>query len=452
MTNTQYFDKLPPQSIEAEQSLLGSLMLDKNAIIKVADFLSPVDFYRKTHQDIYQSMQDLYEQGEPIDVLTVSTRLEEKELLKNVGGKTYLSQLINIVPTASHLLHYAKIVHRKRILRDLIDAAHNITQLGYTESEDVDLLLDEAEKKIFNISQRFLQQEFLPVKSTLEEAFERIDKLHKRERAYRGIPTGFKDLDDLVAGFQKSDLVVLAARPSIGKSALAIDIARFVATQEKQPVGMFTLEMSKEQVVDRILSAESKVDLWKIRTGNLSHKGEDNDFARIQNAIGTLSEAPIFIDDTPSANILHMRTMARRLQSRHGLGLIVVDYLQLMEPRIQSESMVQQVTEISRSLKGLARELSIPVLAVSQLSRAVEQRSPQIPRLSDLRESGSIEQDADLVLFIYREDREKRDSERKNIIDLIVAKHRNGPLGQLELYFDEKIVSFKNLARSHQKE
>lgn len=452
MTNTQYFDKLPPQSIEAEQSLLGSLMLDKNAIIKVADFLSPVDFYRKTHQDIYQSMQDLYEQSEPIDVLTVSTRLEEKELLKNVGGKTYLSQLINIVPTASHLLHYAKIVHRKRILRDLIDAAHSITQLGYTESEDVDLLLDEAEKKIFNISQRFLQQEFLPVKSTLEEAFERIDKLHKRERAYRGIPTGFTDLDNLVAGFQKSDLVVLAARPSIGKSALAIDIARFVATQEKQPVGMFTLEMSKEQVVDRILSAESKVDLWKIRTGNLSYKGEDNDFARIQNAIGTLSEAPIFIDDTPSANILHMRTMARRLQSRHGLGLIVVDYLQLMEPRIQSESMVQQVTEISRSLKGLARELSIPVLAVSQLSRAVEQRSPQIPRLSDLRESGSIEQDADLVLFIYREDREKRDSERKNIIDLIVAKHRNGPLGQLELYFDEKIVSFKNLARIHQKE
>jgi len=448
-TQSSQIAKLPPQSIEAEQSLLGSLMLDKNAVTKVADFLRPADFYRKSHQNIYEAVLHLYEKGESIDILTVSAYLKERNFLTESGGKTYLTQLINMVPTASHSLPYAKIVHRKKILRDLIEAAHGINILGYTESQDVDLLLDEAEKKIFTISQRFLKQEFLHIKPALEEAFERIDKLHKKERALRGLATGFIDLDSLLAGLQRSDLIVLAARPGIGKSALATDIARSIAINEKKSVGIFTLEMSKEQVVDRFLAAESGVDLRRIRTGELSYKGEDNDFTRLQNAIGRLSEAPIFIDDTPSANVLQMRAMSRRLQTKHDLGLIIVDYLQLMEPRTISDSMVQQVTEISRSLKGLARELNVPVLAVSQLSRAVEQRSPQIPRLSDLRESGSIEQDADVVLLIYREDRERPNTERKNIIDLIIAKHRNGPLGKVELYFDERIVSFRNLERMH---
>ena len=446
----QQVEKLPPQNIEAERSLLGALMLSKNAIVNVADFLDSSDFYRKIHQGIYEAMIDIYEQGEPIDVLTISTRLQEKGILKDVGGKAYLTELINTVPTASHVLHYAKIVHKKKVLRDLIDVAHAITLLGYNEEEDVDSLLDEAERKIFNVSQRFIKQEFLPVKSALEEAFERIDKLHKKETPYRGVATGFSDLDNILAGFQKSDLIVLAARPSVGKSALAVDIARSVAINEKQPVGIFTIEMSKEQVVDRLLSSQSGVDLWRLRTGNLSHKGEDNDFTRIQNAIGALSEAPIFIDDTPGINVLQMRTMARRLQSRHGLSLLIVDYLQLMEPRKSTDNMVQQITEISRSLKGLARELNVPLLAVSQLSRAVEQRSPQIPRLSDLRESGSIEQDADVVLFIYREDREKENTERKNIVDIIIAKHRNGPTGKIGLYFDDQTVSFRTLERVHE--
>ncbi len=445
-------EKLPPQSVEAERSLLGSLMIGGDAILKVADFLQPQDFYRKPHQQIYEAMMEIYEQGEPIDVLTVSARLEGRGILKDMGGKASLTELINTVPTAAHVVHYAKIVHEKKILRDLIEVAHAITLLGYNEEEEVDRLLDDAEQKVFNISKRFLRQEFMPVRLALEEAFERIDRLHKKETPYRGVATGFLDLDNILAGLQKSDLVVLAARPSIGKSALALDIARAVAVNEKQTVGIFTLEMSKEQVIDRLLSSQSGVDLWRIRTGNLSYKGEDNDFTRIQEAIGTLSESPIFIDDTPGANVLQMRTMARRLQSRHGLSLLIVDYLQLMEPRRASDNMVQQVTEISRSLKGLARELNVPVLAVSQLSRAVEQRSPQIPRLSDLRESGSIEQDADVVLFIYREDREKEHTDRKNIIDIIIAKHRNGPVGKIELYFDEKTVGFRNLEKIREDE
>lgn len=445
-------DKLPPQSIEAEKSVLGCLMLDKNAIIKVADFLKPKDFYKAVHQEIYKVMMELFEKEDPIDLLAVSDRLKDKNLLEEIGGSSYLTDLINSVPTASHVINYAKIVQRKRILRDLIEASQEIGQMGYNESEDIDILLDQAEQRIFGITQKSLTQNFIPVKATLEEAFERIDTLAKHGGESRGLPTGFTQLDNILAGFQKSDLLILASRPSMGKSSLALNIGTHIAINRKIPVGIFSLEMSKDQVVDRLIASEANVDLWRLRTGKLSAEGDDNDFTRIQRALGILAEAPIYIDDAASSNILQMRAMARRLQAEKGLGLIVVDYLQLMEPRNANESLVSQVTEISRSLKNLARELNVPVLALSQLSRAVEQRSPQIPRLADLRESGALEQDADVVLFIYREDRYSADTSRKNIADIIIAKHRNGPVGKVELYFDEGRVSFRNLEKTYSEE
>ena len=438
-------DRLPPQNIEAEQSVLGCLLIDTNAIIKVADFLKPRDFYRLSHKMIYEVIMDLFSKTEPIDFLSVSSRLKEKNQFEEIGGTTYLTTLANVVPTASHALSYAKIVQRKKVLRDLIEASHDIGLLGYNEDEDVDTLLDQAENRIFGISQHSISQNFLHVKDTLSDAFNRIDQLSKHEGDLRGLRTGFTQLDNILAGLQKADLIILAARPSIGKSALAVDIARNVALQEKVPVGLFSLEMSQDQVVDRLLSAHSNVDLWKIRTGRLSSDGEENDFTRIQHTLGVLSEAPLFIDHSPTVNMNQMRSMTRRLQAEHGLGLIVVDYLQLIQPRNPNDNEVQQITEISRSLKALARELNVPILALSQLSRAVEQRSPQIPRLSDLRQSGSIEQDSDVVLFIYREDRDKKDSPRKNIADIIIAKHRNGPVGKIELYFDEQRVTYRNI-------
>ncbi len=442
-------DKLPPQNIEAEKSLLGCLMIDPEAILKVVDFLIPRDFYKRNHQSIYGTMKGLFEKREPIDVLSVSSKLKEKNQFEEIGGASYLTGLVNSVPTASHVLSYAKLVQQKRILRDLIDASHQIGTLAYQESEDVDSLLDSAEKKIFSIAQKSLTQTFTPVKETLEETFKRIDELSKHKGGLRGTPTGFKALDNILAGLQKSDLIILAARPSIGKSALATDIARHVALEKKIPVGIFSLEMSKDQVIDRLIAAQADIDLWRLRTGRLSDEGENNDFDRIRTAMGVLSEAPIFIDDAASSNVLQMRAMARRLQADKGLGLLIIDYLQLMEARNPNQTMVQQVTEISRSLKGLARELNVPVLVISQLSRAVEQRTPQIPRLSDLRESGAQEQDADVVLFIYREDRYKPNTERKNVADIIIAKHRNGPVGKIELYFDEQRVSFRDIEKGY---
>jgi replicative DNA helicase len=447
--NTQKLEhRIPPQNVEAEQSVLGSLMLDKDAVMKVVDFLLPKDFYRDIHHTIYSAMVSLFERREPIDILSVTNKLKETGDIKNIGGQAYLAELVNSVPTASNITHYAKIVQRKRILRELIAASYDIAQLGYREEEDIDVLLDEAEKRIFGISEKSLSQNFIQVRSSLEEAFERIDKLHRHEGETRGVPTGFADLDNYLAGLQKSDLIVLAARPSLGKTSFALDIARNVAIKSKMPVGIFSLEMSREQVVDRLIASQADVDLWRIRTGNLSSKGEDNDFLRIQNALGVLSEAPIFIDDSPSPTIIQMRAMARRLQAEHNLGLVIVDYLQLIQPRTSFESMVQQVTEISRSLKALAREINVPVLAVSQLSRAVESRSPQIPRLSDLRDSGSIEQDSDVVLFIYRDVRNTEDPIKRNTAEIHIAKHRNGPLGKVQLFFDERRVSFRDLAKN----
>lgn len=444
-------DKLPPQNIEAEKSLLGALMLDKNAVIKVVDFLQPKDFYKGIHSEIYSTMRDLFERNEPIDLLSMSARLKEKGKLEEIGGSGYLTELINEVPTATHVLNYAKIVQKKRILRDLIEASYDIGLMGYNETEETDELLDRAEKKIFSIAQKSLTQNFVPIKDTLGEAFERIDRLSKYEGTLRGLPTGFADLDNILAGLQKSDLIILAARPSMGKSALAVDIARNIANQQKIPVGIFSLEMSQDQIVDRLIAAQSGVDSWRIRTGKLSSSGDDNDFTKIQRALSSLSEAPIYIDDAASSNILQMRAMARRLQADKGLGLIVVDYLQLMEPRNAIANAVQQVTEISRSLKSLARELEVPVLAVSQLSRAVEARIPPRPRLSDLRESGSLEQDADVVLLIYRE-KERGETVPQNTAEIIIAKHRNGPTGSVKLYFDSQRVTFRNLEKARQED
>lgn len=436
-------EKIPPQNIEAEKCLLGCLMLDKEAIVKVVDFLKAEDFYKENHQKIYQAMLDLFKKSEPIDFISVSNRLKEKEQLEEIGGNSYLTELVNSVPTASHVLNYAQIVQNKKALRDLIEASHDIALLGYNEEDDIEIILDKAEKRIFSITQKSLRQKFVPIKETLEEAFERIDRLSKKERRLRGISTGFTGLDNLLSGLQKGDLIILASRPSLGKSALALDIARNVAVKEKKAVGFFSLEMSKDQIVDRLIASQAGVDLWKLRTGKL----QEDDFLAIQNALGALSEAPIFIDDISSTNVLQMRAMARRLQAEYDLGLIIIDYLQLIDARNPNLSVVQQVTENSRALKSLAKELNVPVLVLSQLSRAVEQRSPQIPRLADLRESGSIEQDADVVMFIYREDKYNSNTPRKNIADIIVAKHRNGPPGKVELYFDESTVSFKNLEK-----
>jgi len=447
-------DKIPPQAIEAEKSVLGSLMLDKDAIYKVADFIEPNDFYRKTHQEIYQACLDLFKKNEPVDFLSVSNRLKEKNLLEETGGNSYLTELVNFVSTPGHILNYAKIVRRKKILRDLISVSQEIGTLGYNEQEDIDLLLDEAEKKVFRIAQRGLSQNFVAVKDTLEEAFERIDQLSKHKGGLRGIPTGFVDLDNMLAGLQKSDLIILAARPSLGKSALALNLATNIAVNERIPVGIFSLEMSKDQIIDRLIASVSGVDLWRLRTGRLSggESESENDFSKIQGTMGILSEAPIYIDDAASPTVLQMKAMCRRLQAGTGLGLVIVDYLQLMEPLNPNASPVQQVSENSRALKALARELNIPVLVISQLSRAVEQRSPQIPRLADLRQSGTIEQDADVVMFIYREDKYRPETPRKGIADIIVAKHRNGPVGKAELFFDERNVTFKNLEKGYQEE
>jgi replicative DNA helicase len=442
--------KVPPQNIEAERSVLGSLMLDKDAIIKVANLIRIGDFYKDDHNMIYEAMVELYEKREPIDVLSLSNRLEEKNQLDKVGGSSYLTSLVNSVPSSSNVEHYAKVVQKKSTLRKLITASGEITEMGYKESEDVEKILDEAEQKLFSVSQKYIKQDFVSIKSILESAFNRIDELHKGDHKLRGVPCGFPDLDNLLAGFQKSDLVIIAARPSIGKTSLALDLARQIAVQQKVPVGIFSLEMSSDQLIDRMLAAQSGVDLWRLRTGRLKSEDGDDDFQKIGEAMGILSEAPIFIDDAGSSNVMEMRTMARRLQSEHNVGVIIVDYLQLMEGRSSGgDNRVNEISEISRALKQLARELNIPIIALSQLSRAVESRSPQIPKLSDLRESGSIEQDADIVIFLYREDREKPDTPNKNIIELHIAKHRNGPVGKISLYFDERITSFKSLERAH---
>ena len=440
--------RLPPQDIDAEKSVLGALMLESNAIIKVADVLLSKDFYKLEHQTIFQAILELFEKSKPIDILSVTSRLKEKKQLKDVGGSSYLTELVNSVPTTAHINYYADLIKKKSIFRGLITASSEINEKAFVADQEADEFLDEVERKIFAISQESTTSHFSHIKEDLKDAYERIEKLHQGERKLRGVSTGFEELDNLLSGFQKSDLIVLGARPSFGKTALALDIVRNIATKENLPVGFFSLEMSREQIVDRLIAAEAQVALWKLRTGRLT---DDIEFEMIQEALDRLSKAPLFIDDTPSPNILEMRSMARRLQIEHGLSLLVIDYLQLIQPRTVSQNMVQQVTEISRGLKSLARELNTPILAVSQLSRAVEQREMKIPRLSDLRESGSIEQEADLVLFIYRKDRDRLDVpfEEQNMAEILISKHRNGPLGAVKLRFDLEKVSFRSIDKAH---
>ncbi|MBU1131810.1 replicative DNA helicase [Patescibacteria group bacterium] len=445
------FNRIPPQNIEAEQSLLGALLIDKNAFDKIADITKPEDFYKEAHRHIYESMQSLYSRQEPVDLLTLSNLLEERGFIEKVGGRSYLAVLSNSVPTASHVFQYANIIKKKATLRRLQNAASEISALSYQEEDEIDKLLDEAEQKLFAVSQEFLKKTFVPIHSILGETFDRIDELSKSSDKFRGVPTGFTDMDNLLGGLHKSDLVIIAARPSVGKTSFALDIIRQTAIKAKVPVGIFSLEMSKEQLVDRLLCAESNVDLWKLRSGHLSENEDDDDFSRIGHAMGLLSEAPIFIDDSASLNIMELRTKARRLKTEHGLGLIVIDYLQLMEARANAENRTQAVSEMTRALKGIARELDIPVLALSQLSRAVEMSKPAIPKLSHLRESGSIEQDADIVMFIYRKkaDRNYREEEltaqERHLAEIHIAKHRNGATGVVKLYFDETKACFRNL-------
>ncbi|MBI3231752.1 MAG: replicative DNA helicase [Candidatus Doudnabacteria bacterium] len=436
--------RTPPQNLEAEAALLGGLMLDKDAWVKVADLLAEDDFYDPKHQIIYGAIVELFSKNAAIDILTVTNLLEEKRLLEKAGGAAFLAGLVAGVPMASNVVYYAEIVRKKGTLRKLIYATGEITNLAYKEEGAVEDILDQSEQRLFGVSQKHLKQQFIPISSVLHSTFERIDELHREKGKLRGLSTGFVDLDNLLGGLQRSDLVVLAARPSMGKTSLALDILRHVGVQMKKPVGIFSLEMSKDQLVDRLLSAQSDVNLWKIRTGHLN----DADFEQIGEAMGQLSEAPVYIDDAAGSNIMEVRTKARRLQAETELALIVVDYLQLMEGRNQ-ENRVQEVSEISRSLKLLARELNVPVLALSQLSRNVENRPDKVPVLADLRESGSIEQDADVVMFIYREDMYKgKDSRRPNIAEIHIRKHRNGPTGTIDLFFDQDRTSFKNLDKT----
>jgi len=445
--------RIPPQDLDTEQAVLGALMMDKDAIASVDDLLNEEDFYKKSHGIVYAAILKLWGDGQPIDILSVTSELKRAKKLKDVGGSAYLTELVNRVPTASHITHYAKIVREKSVLRDLIKASNSISEEAFGEQEDLDQLLDDVEQKIFAISQKSIVRQFAPIKEGLKEAYSRIEKLHQGEgERFRGLPTGFTGIDNLLSGLQKSDFIIIGARPSFGKTSLALDIARHVAVNENKPVGIFSLEMSREQVIDRLIAAEANVDLWKLRTGRLS---DEADFGMIQSAFDKLNNAPLFIDDTPSPNIVQVRSMARRLQAEHGqLGLIIIDYLQLMQPRKSYDSVVHQVTETSRGIKGLARELDVPVLTISQLSRAVDQREIKIPRLSDLRESGSIEQDADVVMFVYPKDIGKMDvpPEDENVTEIIIAKHRNGPQGTVRLFFDKQKASFRNIDLSHQYE
>ncbi|MBI4240006.1 replicative DNA helicase [Candidatus Uhrbacteria bacterium] len=453
-TSQELSDRIPPHNLEAEQSLLGSLLIDSEALVKIADTLRPDDFYRDAHRIIYEAIAELYDKREPVDVLSLTNRLEEKKLLEAIGGRSYLVGLANVVPTSGNIIHYSQILQKKATLRRLQGAAADIAELSQQTEDSIQSLLDKAEQRIFGVSQRMLKRAFTPLKDILQEAFERIDELHREKGKLRGIPSGFSDLDNMLAGFQKSDLVILAARPSVGKTSFALDVARQMATASKAAVGIFSLEMSKEQLVDRLICAEAGVDLWKMRTGKLSDRAESDDFVRIGHAMNTLSEARMYIDDTASANIMEIRTKARRLQSEYGLDVIIVDYLQLMEGHSKTDGRVQEIAEITRGLKSIARELNMPVLALSQLSRAVEMNKPAIPKLAHLRESGSIEQDADVVLFIYRKaaDRNYRfdelSEEEKSMAEIMIAKHRNGPTGSVHLFWDERRVSFKTLEKN----
>jgi replicative DNA helicase len=425
--------KTPPHSTDAEISVLGALLLDKNAIVNIAEFLHAEHFYDNRHASIFEAMVELYEGREPIDVLTVADRLRRKKRLKEIGGSTYLAELVNQVPTAAHVEHYGKIVRDAATKRSLMQAAAKLVELCLDDGMQTADLLDRAESEVFSLTQKTIDKAFTPVRATLTESFDRLDELHKTQGGHRGVATGvFPTLDNATAGFQKSNLIILAARPGVGKTAFALNCAQSIAIKQGKSVGMFSLEMSKEELVDRLLVNQADVDAWRLKTGKLT----SDDWDRLSDAMGVLADAPIYIDDTPGLSILEMRTKARRLQVEHGLDLLIVDYLQLAQGRTK-DNRVTEVGEISQGLKNLARELKIPVIALAQLSRSVEQRGTKKPQLSDLRESGSIEQDADIVMFLWREDDEDLET-----MQLDIAKHRNGGLHSIPLYFKGDRIKF----------
>ena len=438
--------KVPPQNVDAEMSLLGAVLIDEEVLADITEHVKPRDFYDKRHAMIYDAIMRLYEKNKPVDLLTLTDELKRKKELDEIGGSAYLTELTNYVPTAAHAESYAEIVAQKAVRRRLIKASGEISELGYDEATSTQELLQQAEAELFAVSDQSLKQDLTSLESILTDSFDRLEELHRNKGQLRGVRTGYRDLDNMTAGLQRSDLIILAARPAMGKTTLVTNLMYNVATIAKQSVLFFSLEMSKEQLVDRMLADASGVDSWNIRTGNLS----DEDFNKLSEAMGEMAEAPIFIDDTPGLSVLEMRTKARRAAHDQPLGLIIIDYLQLMQGSGRHDgNRVQEVSEISRGLKLIARELNVPVIALSQLSRTVENRSPQIPQLADLRESGSIEQDADIVMFIYREAYYNPDTERENITDLIIAKHRNGPVGKVELYFHPERLRFMSLDRRH---
>ncbi|MBC7764240.1 replicative DNA helicase [Microbacteriaceae bacterium] len=440
--------KIPPQSLDAEMSLLGAVLIDEEALADVSEEVSPKDFYDKRHTLIFSSMMRLYEKHKPVDLLTLTEELKKKNELEIIGGSAYLTEITNYVPTAAHARAYAELVSQKAIRRRLIKASAQISEMGFDEETSTQELLERAEAELFSVSDQSLKQDLISIESILTESFDRLEELHRNKGALRGIRTGYRDLDNMTAGLQRSDLIILAARPAMGKTTLVTNLAYNVATIAKLPVLFFSLEMSKEQLIDRMLSDASGVDSWNIRTGNLS----DEDFSKISDAMGEMAEAPIFIDDTPGLSVLEMRTKARRAAHDQPLGLVIVDYLQLMQSNgNHNGNRVQEVSEISRGLKLIARELNVPLIALSQLSRSVESRTPPIPQLSDLRESGSIEQDADIVSFIYRPGYYEPDNpDVANITDLIIAKHRNGPVGKVQLYFHPERLRFMSLDKRHE--
>jgi len=438
--------RLPPQNTEAEAAALGAVLVSKEAMDKIADMLVAEDFYRQDHQTIFRAILRLYEKRAPIDLVTLTNELEGLKELDEVGGAAYLAELVNSVPTALHVEHYGEIVRNKAVLRKILKAGQTISQLGYEEDREVQEILDEAEAALFAVSRRTVKDNFVAISDILAASFDRIDKMHREKGVLRGVTSGFRALDNLLSGLQPSDLIILAARPSMGKTTFALNIALNAAVKAKVPVGFFSLEQSREQLVDRLLCAQAMVDGWKLRTGNL----KEDDFPAIGMAMGVLAEAPIFIDDSPALNTIEIRTRARRMLAENKLGLIVVDYLQLIEGKKGGSSdfnRVQEVSDISRSLKAIARELNVPVLALSQLSRAVEGRDRKVPQLSDLRDSGSIEQDSDVVIFLYREDYYDKETEKKNITEVLIRKHRNGPIGEVELHFRPEHARFYDIER-----
>ncbi|SDE79244.1 replicative DNA helicase [Sporomusa acidovorans] len=439
-------DRVPPQNVEAEQSVLGAMMIEREAISKVSEILKPEDFYREAHRLIYNAMMELFNKNDAVDLVTVVEVLRREEKLEATGGIAYVSALANSVPTAANVMYHARIVEEKALLRQLITTATNVAGMGYEANEEVAVIMDKAEKMILEVANRRAGQEFASIKNIIFDVFDKVSELYSSKGGITGLPTGFKDLDKLTSGLQPSDLILIAARPSMGKTAFVLNIAQHIAVREKQAVAFFSLEMSKEQLVQRMLCAEAPIDAQRLRIGEL----ENNDWDKLVRAADRLAAAPIFIDDTAGITVMEMRSKARRLKIEHDLKLIIIDYLQLMQGSTGSsrnENRQQEISEISRSLKALARELKVPVIALSQLSRSVESRQVKKPMLSDLRESGSLEQDADIVAFIYREDYYEPDTERKNITDIIVAKHRNGPVDSIQLFFHKQFTKFSDLSR-----